>query len=97
MAWCYLIHFDIPPRGVQQHYIGYTTNIAQRWGDHQAGHGSDLTKLAARQGIRMTLARVWPNGSRELEVELKSRHGAKRMCPVCSICAVSEALMLGSD
>jgi len=95
MAWCYLIHFDSPPRGKQRHYLGYTSNLAQRWGDHQAGHGSDLTKLAAKQGARMTLARVWPNGSRDLEIKLKQSGHFERNCAVCMMNAIAEALTVG--
>jgi predicted GIY-YIG superfamily endonuclease len=82
MAWCYLIHFERPV-GRFKHYLGYTTNLAQRWGDHKAGRGSRLTKAAVRQGIRMTLARLWSNGSKHLEIELKRANNFKRHCPIC--------------
>lgn len=83
MAWCYLIHFDSPVNKSKRHYLGYTANLAQRWGDHQAGHGSELTKAAVRQGIKMRLARVWSNGSYELERGLKRANHFKRHCPIC--------------
>jgi predicted GIY-YIG superfamily endonuclease len=82
MAYCYLIHFKKPPRGKQSHYIGYTSDLAKRWADHCSGHGSDLTRLAKSSGISMRLARIWKNGSKELEIQLKHR-GGKSLCPVC--------------
>jgi len=92
MAWCYLIHFDSPVRGKQRHYLGYTSNLPQRWGDHRAGHGADLTKAAVRQGIGMTLARVWPDGTRSLEDKLKRISHFKSYCPICMGDAVSVEL-----
>jgi predicted GIY-YIG superfamily endonuclease len=92
-SYCYLIHFESPPRGKQRHYLGYTANLSQCWSDHQAGHGSDLTKLAVKQGIRITLARVWPDGSIDMEAALKRcHHSMSELCPVCMVGFVAGVL-----
>jgi predicted GIY-YIG superfamily endonuclease len=91
MSWCYLIHFDRPPRGRQAHYIGYTSDLAKRWADHCTGHGSDLTRLAKRLSISMRLARVWRHGSKGLEIKLK-HHGGRSLCPVCMLEDVDRVL-----
>jgi predicted GIY-YIG superfamily endonuclease len=91
MAWCYLIHFESPPRGRSQHYIGYTGNVRNRWKEHCSGQGSDLTKLAKAQGIEMELVRVWANASKKTERYLKDC-GGKSLCPVCMAAEVQRTL-----
>jgi len=83
MSFCYLIHFDSPPRVNQQHCIGYTSDLPQCKADHLAGRGSELTKAAVKQGISMTFAKFWTEGSRELEIILRQRGNYKRLCPIC--------------
>lgn len=87
MNWCYLIHFErpLPPTGgghPRSHYIGYTTNLAQRWVEHNSGHGAQITALAVHSGVRLKLARVWQHGSKSLEIKLKRIH-ARKLCPYC--------------
>jgi predicted GIY-YIG superfamily endonuclease len=91
MAYCYLIHFETPPRGRSQHYIGYTGNVKERWKEHCAGQGSDLTRLAKKQGIKMELVRVWRNATMKTEQYLKDC-GGKSLCPICMASEVQQVL-----
>lgn len=79
----YLLHFD-PPFKHAQHYIGVTRNsLARRLRDHLTGRGANLTRHAKRAGCLMILTRIWPAADFGLEVRLKKRGGASRICPVC--------------
>jgi len=80
----YLIHID-PPYKHDKHYKGWTDRpVAQRFADHLAGRGALLTRLAVQAGSRLTLARVWPNTTKDREDAIK-RSGGKRMCPECGV------------
>ena len=79
----YLLHFD-PPFKHARHYIGVARNgLVRRMQDHLSGQGANLTRHARRAGCLMILARIWPAADFGLEVRLKKRGGASRICPVC--------------
>lgn len=83
----------LPPRvrafkKVSRHYIGATADnsaeaLHERLHTHYAGHGSKFLAAAREQGIRFTVAKVWPEGDFELERKLKNRKNAPKLCPVC--------------
>jgi predicted GIY-YIG superfamily endonuclease len=84
----YLLHFSSPlgepgnPRGQAQHYIGSTSNLKQRMAEHSAGDGAAIMRACKERGIDFTLARTWPGGRQE-ERQLKNRHKARQLCPIC--------------
>ena len=83
----YLLHFTHPisPDHTCQHYIGWAPDWAARVAEHRAGGitAARLCQVAKERGIDFVVARVWPDGDRQLERQLKNRHGAARFCPVC--------------
>jgi predicted GIY-YIG superfamily endonuclease len=85
MAACYLLHFSVAyPNGNRpQHYLGYAKNLPKRLAQHRLGKGARLTEVITQAGIRFEVARVWPNGSPQLERELKRRHRHRDYCPLC--------------
>lgn len=82
----YLLHFDQPYRHAR-HYLGFTARdgLAARIAEHAGGgaKASPLIRAAMRQGCVISIARVWPAGSRTLERKLKNRGGLARQCPLC--------------
>jgi class 3 adenylate cyclase len=84
----YLVHLDRRlgsdhPRGGAQHYLGTTKNLAQRLETHRAGLGAKILAAANVRGITYSVVRTWPGG-RDVERQLKARHGANRLCPTCT-------------
>jgi hypothetical protein len=80
----YLIHID-PPYKHAKHYKGWTDRpVGRRFADHLAGRGALLTRMAVQAGSRLTLARVWPDTTKDREDSIK-RHGGGRMCPECGV------------
>ncbi len=90
-AATYLIHFS-EPFGHAKHYTGSTTrSVEERFAEHVAGKGANLTAKVVAAGIGLTLARVW-DGDRAMETRLKYRgnvartgvkQGMSRYCPLC--------------
>jgi predicted GIY-YIG superfamily endonuclease len=85
---CYLVHLDQAlgsnhPRGRARHYLGTTTNLAQRLESHRSGKGARMLAAAAAKGIAFDVVRTWPGG-RDVERQLKAQRNAPRMCPRCS-------------
>lgn len=78
----YLICFAAHYRHAR-HYLGYTENLRDRLAHHRAGHGSPLLRAVSRAGIAWEVVRVWEDGSRTLERQLKNRKKAARLCPRC--------------
>lgn len=81
----YLLHFDRPLHHAK-HYIGFTRDLETRIALHRKPNGSShhaLMRAVYRAGIGFTVARVWPDGDRELERKLKARKSAPRLCPIC--------------
>lgn len=68
----YLIHFHSKLHHAQ-HYLGWTNDLERRVQEHRDGAGSRL----------MEVARVWPEGDRDLERRLKRWHKARTLCPIC--------------
>ena len=56
-----------------------------RFAEHLAGQGAVLTRAAVRAGISLTLARTWPNTTKDREDSLKHQGGARRFCPECGV------------
>jgi len=88
----YLIHFDEPYHHAR-HYLGYvegtgrrkTSCLVSRLKRHQAGNGSELLAALSRQGRTWRLTRVWWEGTRDLERQLKKAgHVGARNCPFCN-------------
>jgi predicted GIY-YIG superfamily endonuclease len=88
----YLLHFSRPFKHAR-HYTGSTTrDVADRYAEHLAGSGANLTARAVRDGITLTLARTW-EGGRDVEARFKYREdpdgrtgvkqGMARYCPLC--------------
>jgi hypothetical protein len=59
--------------------------ILERFAEHLAGAGAVLTREVARAGIAMTLARTWPDTTKDREDSLKHQGGARRFCPECGV------------
>ena len=78
----YLIHFNSPYKH-SKHYLGFTTNLAERIADHRAGVGSRLLQVVNNAGISWKVARTW-SGNRRLERQLKRRKEAPALCPLCA-------------
>lgn len=78
----YLLHFD-PPYKHAKHYLGWTRDLAERLRHHQKGTGGRLVAVAVDAGSAVELVRTW-EGDRHLERNLKNRHDATRLCPICN-------------
>lgn len=79
---------NLPPRtpgwrSTAQHYIGYAKDLPHRLREHQTGQGSSLLHYATRTGINWRVVRTWKGGY-QLEHDLKRRHNAPALCPVCN-------------
>lgn len=81
----YLLHFSRPihPDRPCQHYLGYSEDVARRVTEHKSGKGARLCEVAKQRGIDMKLVRVWWDGDRNLERQLKSRKNGRHLCPIC--------------
>lgn len=85
----YLLHFDRPYRHAR-HYMGFARSVKamhERIDVHyQATIGDGkhhrLLQVARAAGISFTLARYWPNGTRDDERRRK-RRGKSALCPIC--------------
>jgi predicted GIY-YIG superfamily endonuclease len=80
----YLIHFETPYKHAR-HYIGFAEeDLDQRMKKHKDGLGAKLMRAVTNAGIKWFVARLWKDGSRTFERELKNRKNAKYLCPVCN-------------
>lgn len=94
-TWVYLIHFESPignpdsPHGTAQHYLGTTSDLARRLGEHSRGESTHCTRIMAAvhaAGVGWALARTWerPDGDGyELERKLKNWKNHRKLCPIC--------------
>ena len=82
IGFCYLLHFTEPYQHAA-HYLGFTTDLADRLTAHAHGQGARLTQVVKAAGIGWTLTRVWTEATRFDERRLKNQHGATRFCPTC--------------
>ena len=80
----YILHLD-PPYKHARHYTGSAEpgNLQSRLAAHAAGTGARLMQVVKEAGGTFRLARTWPGG-RARERELKDRHDAPRLCPICT-------------
>ncbi len=78
----YLLHFDQPYKHAR-HYVGWTTDLAQRLDEHRQGRGARLIAVITAAGIGFTLART-TTGGRADERLIKRFGGATRYCPLCT-------------
>jgi hypothetical protein len=80
----YLLHLD-PPYKHARHYTGSAApgRLHARLAAHAAGTGARLMEVVKAAGGSFRLARTWPGG-RTRERELKARHDAPRLCPICT-------------
>jgi predicted GIY-YIG superfamily endonuclease len=89
-ATVYLLHFlerignPDNPRAMAQHYIGHSFDAPERIAQHTSGNGraAKIVRYVQAQGIGFEVARTWP-GDWTLERQLKRRHNAPKLCPVC--------------
>lgn len=85
----YLLHFDRPYKHAR-HYLGFAPDVSAmhaRIDRHYTatigdGHNHRLMQVIRQAGISFTLARVWPDGTREDEKRRK-KSGNSRRCPIC--------------
>lgn len=83
MEGVYLLHFTKPYKGCS-HYIGWSTDIHQRYIKHISGQGNPLVKAAIDNGSLVLLVRVWEGADRNFERKLKNRKSAGKLCPCCN-------------
>lgn len=81
----YLIHFSCPYKHAQ-HYVGYAVDVEKRFAQHKSGRGARLLKVLIANGINFEIARVWPEGDRALERQIKRKRNARALCPICGGC-----------
>ena len=83
MHTLYLIHFECKYEHAQ-HYIGLSNDVQRRMEEHRSGQGNPLMKAVTLAGITWKVVRTWHDADRMLEVQIKSRHNARRLCPICN-------------
>ncbi|NEQ29654.1 MAG: GIY-YIG nuclease family protein [Leptolyngbya sp. SIO4C5] len=82
MTTTYLLCFAHNPIHHAKHYIGKTNYLAYRLKRHSAGtSGVPLLRALIKRGGSFRCARLWEG---DLEMQLKSRKEAPRLCPLCS-------------
>ena len=79
----YLVHFSRKFHG-KKHYLGFSTNVAERMKAHKAGRGTPLLGAAAKRGVNFRVVRQWHKKDGYFEQSLKRSHELKELCPVCS-------------
>jgi hypothetical protein len=92
----YLLHFSEKLHHAG-HYVGYTEKetITGRLDRHKCGHGSKLMAAVVGAGIGVTVARVWEDGDRGFERQLKRQKNSRRFCPICKELKKGECLKNG--
>lgn len=78
----YLLHFE-RPYAHARHYLGWASDLDARLRAHASGNGARLVEVVTQAGINWECVRVW-DGDRELERQLKRRHDAAVLCPLCA-------------
>src|SRR5262249_32454437 len=74
-------HAPTNSRQIQQ----WTTDLAARLDAHARGSGARLIEVITRAGLGFTLARTWPQTTRDREDSLKHIGDARRFCPECGV------------
>ena len=81
----YLIHLD-RPLGHAKHYLGMSTDIAERLGRHVRGKGAKFMSAVKKAGIGWDVVRDWRcetvYAAEQLERQLKGNN--TRNCTVCT-------------
>lgn len=92
MSAVYLIHFaeglHVTGNRYAQHYIGFVENahtLPGRMACHRSGQGSRLMRAVTAAGIDWHMVRMWDDGSRTFERQLKRTRKASMYCPVCAV------------
>ncbi len=82
----YLLHFDSPLGGRNQHYVGWTVDLESRIKSHRGGPRERcvFTHEAQLRGIGFRIARVWDNVTILHEKSIKAAKNHKRFCPICN-------------
>ena len=80
---CYLLCYADHPYKHAKHYTGWSENVRHRIELHRRGQGARLTQVLYEHHIGFVVARVREGETRELERQLKRRHGASQYCPIC--------------
>lgn len=80
----YLLHFSSKVRG-QRHYVGFTQQaLTARLAQHRSGtFGSQLARLAVKNGVVLELVKTWHGATLKLERQLKREKNLKRHCLIC--------------
>ena len=81
MGELYLLHFNQPYQHAR-HYLGWSTNAAERIEAHKHGQGANLMRVIYEAGVGFEVAWIKP-GTRLEERKIKNRGGLARMCPIC--------------
>jgi predicted GIY-YIG superfamily endonuclease len=86
-GYVYLVHFSGRTKQGRQHYLGFSSNLERRYGQHRFGWGANETKKAIAEGLKLTVAQTW-KGTPTLERRLKewSREEKKGFSGICPLC-----------
>ena len=86
-GYVYLVHFSGRTKQGRQHYLGFSSNLERRYGQHRFGWGANETKKAIAEGLKLTVAQTW-KGTPTLERRLKewSREEKKGLSGICPLC-----------
>ena len=83
MLTLYLIHFEQKYEHAR-HYLGLSNDLKRRLEEHRSGQGNPLLKAVTEAGIPWQVVRTWKDADRMQERQLKNRHNAPRLCPICN-------------
>lgn len=86
----YLLHFDRPYKHAK-HYLGFVASpelLDKRMEKHKGGTGAKLMDVITKAGIGFSIARLWPDGDRNFERQLKNQKNTPRLCTICNPNAV---------
>jgi len=78
----YILHFE-QSYFHARHYVGYSKFPIRRLERHLAWNEQALIVAVKKAGIRIHLARVWPDADKSFERKLKNRKHTARYCPLC--------------
>jgi hypothetical protein len=79
----YILHFS-KPLAHAQHYVGYSETPESRLHRHIKRMEQPLLRAALQAGIKLTIARIYPDADRKFERQLKNRHKTADYCPLCN-------------
>jgi predicted GIY-YIG superfamily endonuclease len=79
----YLLHFNSKVADHAQHYVGYAEDVDARIEEHRRHPDARLMQVCKEREIDFQVARVWPDGDRTRERQIKNWKHASRYCPIC--------------